>query len=184
MMPIGPLMIEHRLIEKMVALLEKEISVIEESKKADVDFLAGAVDFYRIYADKCHHGKEEDILFRDLKKKDISAEHKQMMDELIQEHVFGRETIGKLSAAKDRYRDGDKDALKEIAESLKTLVELYPSHIEKEDKHFFKPVMEYFSQEEKDAMLQESWEFDKNLFHEIYKERVKRFEEKRQEKQS
>jgi hypothetical protein len=28
--------------------------------------------------------------------------------------------------------------------------------------------MEHFSKYEKDAMLQEEWEFDKNLIHQIY----------------
>ena len=32
--------------------------------------------------------------------------------------------------------------------------------------------MNYFSPEEKEAMLKEEWEFDKNLIHQIYKERI------------
>jgi len=40
----------------------------------------------------------------------------------------------------------------------KTLLDFYPRHIEKEDKHFFIPCMEYFSEAEKEAMLKEEWE--------------------------
>ena len=82
MMPIGPLMIEHRLIERMVDLLKKEFHTISETQVIDTSFIEEAIDFFKVYADRCHHGKEEDILFRDLSKKDLSPEHKVMMDEL------------------------------------------------------------------------------------------------------
>jgi hemerythrin-like domain-containing protein len=60
----------------------------------------------------------------------------------------------------------------EIMNLMSQLVEFYPKHIEKEDKHFFIPVMKYFSQEEQDQMLQEYWDFDKTLIHEKYEKVV------------
>jgi hemerythrin-like domain-containing protein len=176
MMPIGPLMIEHRLIERMVGLLKQEMHAIGEKNEVHLDLIDKGVDFFRTYADRCHHGKEEDILFRDLAKKKLSPEHKKMMDELIQEHVFGRQTVGQLFSAKERYGKGDRDALSEIIGFLKVLVEFYPAHIEKEDQRFFMPCMEYFRTEERDAMLQECWEFDKKLIHEKYRQLVEGFE--------
>jgi hemerythrin-like domain-containing protein len=162
MEPIGPLMVEHRLIEKLVPMLEAEAGRIGKEGKADAQFIAAAVDFFRTYADRCHHGKEEDILFKELKKKDLSPEHGRILEELLAEHVYGRETVGKLLKAAEP---------KEIAAQLNRLVELYPRHIEKEDKHFFLPVLSYFNQKEKDAMLAKMWEFDRKLIHEKY-ERV------------
>jgi hemerythrin-like domain-containing protein len=176
MMPIGPLMIEHRLIERMVRALHQEMHAMEEQDEMNLEVIDAAVDFFRTYADRCHHGKEEDILFRDLAGKALSPEHKKIMDELIQEHRFGRQTVGKLVNAKERYAQGDKGARQEIIGFLKTLVEFYPAHIEKEDKHFFMPCMAYFSLEERNAMLHEFGEFDKNLFHEKYKQMVEHFE--------
>jgi hemerythrin-like domain-containing protein len=55
-------------------------------------------------------------------------------------------------------------------------VKFYPKHIEKEDKHFFIPCMDYFSQKEKDKMFEESWEFDRKLFHEKYTKIVEALE--------
>ena len=179
MMPIGPLMIEHRLIERMVVVLREEMHDIEKKKEVHSELIYSGVDFFRTYADRCHHGKEEDILFRDLAKKRLSPEHKKIMDELIAEHRFGRETVGKLLSANDRYVKGDDAAAKEIIDTLKKLVGFYPVHIEKEDQHFFLPCMDYFSKEERDAMLQECWEFDKQLIHEKYRQMVERFEGRR-----
>lgn len=176
MMPIGPLMIEHRLIERMVGLLRKETHAIGEKGEVNLDLIDSAVDFFRTYADRCHHGKEEYILFRDLAKKKISPEHKKTMSELIQEHRFGRETVARLVNAAERYDQGGRDALNEIMAFLKQLVEFYPAHIEKEDKHFFIPCMEYFNKGERDAMIQEFEEFDRNLIHEKYRQAVERLE--------
>ncbi|MBI5606241.1 MAG: cation-binding protein, partial [Deltaproteobacteria bacterium] len=83
MLPIAPLMIEHRLIEKMIGIIQKEIDRAELQKRIDPEFIDLAVDFIRMYADRCHHGKEEDILFRDLGQKPLSAEHKRIVEELV-----------------------------------------------------------------------------------------------------
>jgi hemerythrin-like domain-containing protein len=176
MKPIGPLMVEHRLIERMIAIVKEEIDKIKEGKKADPVFIDTYVDFARTYADRCHHGKEEDILFRDLAKKKLSSEHKKTMDELVQEHIYARKTVGELVAAKDLYVQGNKDALKDVTAKLKALSEFYPKHIEKEDKNFFFPILDYFTKKEQDDMLQEFWEFDRKLIHEKYQKVVEKFE--------
>ena len=172
MLPIGPLMIEHRLIERMISLMAKERDRMKTSNKANPAFIDTIVDFIRSYADHCHHGKEENILFRELKEKDLSAEHKNIMSELIEEHIWGRETTGRLVEANKGYSKGDIKALPIIIECISFLVDFYPKHIEKEDKRFFLPVMAYFTQEEKGSMLQEGFLFDQNLIHEKYKEVV------------
>lgn len=176
MLPIGPLMIEHRLIERMLKVAGKELLRAEKEKKIDPLFIEKMVSFIKIYADRCHHGKEEDILFRDLRKKHIAEEHKRITEELIKEHVWGRETTGRLVEANERYAKGEEKALSVILECLGSLVDFYPKHIEKEDKHFFMPIMAYFSKEEKDAMLAEGYEFDGNLLHQHYQDMVKQVE--------
>lgn len=172
MKPIGPLMWEHRLIEKMLKFFPPEIRRIEEGGVVDPVFIDTSVDFIRTYADRTHHGKEEDILFRDLAKKQMTAEHARIVQELVDEHVYARKTTGRLVEAKERYLKGDKAAVKDVAGRLMELAEFYPRHIEKEDKHFFFPSLDYFSKEEQDAMLREFYEFDRNMIHEKYRQVV------------
>ncbi|HQP56809.1 MAG TPA: hemerythrin domain-containing protein [Syntrophorhabdus sp.] len=168
MKPIGPLMWEHRLIERLLKLCEGQIIKIRQENNIDPVFIDTAVDFIRIYADRTHHGKEEDILFRDLGKKKLSAEHARIMNELVEEHKYARTVVGKLVEAKEKILKGNKAVVKDIIACLKELSDFYPKHIEKEDKHFFFPLLEYFSREEQDAMLNEFWEFDRNMIHEKY----------------
>jgi hemerythrin-like domain-containing protein len=172
MLPIAPLMIEHRLIERMILVIRKEIDRYEGEEDINPDFIDAAADFIRTYADKCHHGKEEDILFRDLRKKELPDELKNIVSELIEEHQRGRKAVGDLVEAKRRYIHGDKHALPAILDCLRYMADFYPKHIEKEDKHFFLPCMSYFTPEEQETMLKEEWEFDKNLIHQIYRQKI------------
>ena len=203
MIPIGLLMIEHRLIERMITVMRRELNTMQEKKRVDPVFIDAAVDFSRTYADRCHHGKEEEILFRDLAAKQLSPEHRKIMNELIAEHRMGRKLVNRLVSAKERYLQCDTNALEEVMSAiefnrlesakesyvqcdmnalreimagLEELVKFYPSHIEKEDRQFFIPSMEYFSKQEKDDMLQKFYEFDKNVIHEKYRAFVERFE--------
>ncbi|MCF8070467.1 MAG: hemerythrin domain-containing protein [Desulfobacterales bacterium] len=172
----GPLMIEHRLIERMLSVIKGVLGKIESKHEVDPVFVDIAVDFIRVYADRTHHGKEEDILFRELNKKTLASEDRKIMKELIDEHVFGRQTTKAIVEANTRYRKGDKTALSDITANLTTLTEFYPKHIEKEDKVFFPSTRNYFTDDEDQAMLAEFWEFDRNMIHEKYKSLVEGFE--------
>lgn len=174
----GPLMIEHRLIEKMLAIVKKALLKINTEERIDPLFVDSVVDFIKIYADRTHHGKEEDILFRELKKKTLSTEDRRLMDELIEDHVFGRETTRALVNANTRYRNREESALSEISDRLQTLVKFYPRHIEKEDKDFFPKTRIYFSVAEDQKLLDEFWDFDRKMIHEKYQDLVEEIENK------
>ncbi len=167
-LPIGLLMKEHRLIEELVSGVQTELSREMEQKTVNFGFLEVAIDFFRTYADKCHHGKEENILFRELEKKQLSTELRKTMQELMDEHIFARKTVNELEASKAEFASGNVESISGIITNLKKLVEFYPKHIAKEDKTFFYPVMAALSKEEQDRMMQEFWDFDKQLIHEKY----------------
>lgn len=175
MKPIGPLMREHRLIEKMLSFFNAETRKIAEQKKVNPQFIDVAVDFIRTYADRTHHGKEEDILFRDLVKKQLSREHARIMEELVEEHKYARKTVGMLVDAKERYLTGENTS-QEVVALLMELARFYPTHIKKEDTQFFYPCMDYFTKKEQDQMLNEFYVFDRNMIHEKYQIIVDRIE--------
>jgi hemerythrin-like domain-containing protein len=170
-------MIEHRLIERVINLLDGWTGRVTERGQIDPTLIDTVVDFIRTYADRTHHGKEEDILFRELSDKPLSEEHRRLMQTLVDEHVYARETVGALVQAKARYVQGNPEALSVIREKLNALVALYPGHIEREDKAFFPAAMQYLNRSEQDAMLQEMWEFDRNMIHEKYRAVVERLEQ-------
>lgn len=179
MMPIAPLMIEHRLIERMVKVMKNTVDLMDTTGKAGLEFIDEAVDFIRTYADKCHHGKEEDILFRLLAERKISDDHRKTMEALIEDHVRARQMTSELAAAKERYVPGEAETLNDMKAIINDLAAFYPGHIEKEDRHFFIPCMGYFTAIEQDDMLERFWEFDRVLIHQKYRSVVEKLEGRR-----
>jgi hemerythrin-like domain-containing protein len=160
----------------MIQVVKDGLDQIESTKTVDPLFIDTVVDFIQVYADRTHHGKEEDIMFAELAQRTLSDHDRQYMNELIEEHVFARKTTKALIDSNDRYRKGDSSAVPDILEKLSTLVKFYPKHIEKEDKTFFPASRSYLSEEEDQNMLEEFWEFDRKMIHEKYNAVVENLE--------
>jgi hemerythrin-like domain-containing protein len=173
----GPLMVEHRLIERVIALIAGTLpSMRSAAGSVDPLWVDAVVDFVRFYADRTHHGKEEDIMFRQLESRRLSAADRQLMDDLVQDHQSARRTTRAIVEANARYRTGDEAALNEMAVGFEALVALYPGHIAREDKVFFPAARNYLTDEEDKRMLEEFWEFDRKMIHEKYRQVVETLE--------
>ena len=81
-----------------------------------------------------------------------------------------------MENAKESYMRQEKDATVKIVASMSAITQFYPRHIAKEDKHFFIPVMNYYTPDEKEQMLQEFIDFDSKLIHEMYAAVVQKLE--------
>jgi len=167
-LPVDMLVNEHKLILQAVDLIIKEIKQIQFNKAVNPNFVSTGVDFFRTYADRFHHGKEEGILFKELFQRNLGDSDQKMMKDLTIEHALARKTVTALDTAKQEYVNGKKEALDNVLSLLSTLVKLYPEHIEKEDKHFFYPCMEYFTDQEKQEMQKNFLEFNQNFTDKRY----------------
>jgi len=151
---LGILMTEHRLIDRVVADVTLELGELASGKREiDPEYIDTVVDFIRTYADRLHHGKEENILFLELVMKPLPEQVEDAMRMLVDDHIWARAKTSALVAATVRYRAGDDGAAEDIADTLTKLLHFYPIHIEKEEHSFFKMALEQFSAEERDAML-------------------------------
>ena len=168
MTAIGILMIEHRLIESMTAIMSNELSELKNSNKPKPDFIGLALDFIRTYADKFHHGKEEDVFFELLLTKRLAVQDRKYIHELIEEHKQGRKRAKDLESAKQSYLNGSKSGINKIRECMNWLVKFYPKHIKKEDAYFFSLYKTYLNDKEQDKMLLDFLKFNKGAVHEKY----------------
>jgi hemerythrin-like domain-containing protein len=175
MKPIGPLMREHRLIDRVASILESRLNS-NQAGLADAGFLGDIVDFIRYYVDLNHHGKEEDILFKRLEAKPLSPEHRLLLDELLAEHVVGRNLVAEIDQIRHRLIAGEAVAPPVVADSLGKLVGLYRLHIDKEETRFFYPVLEYFNPQELGEMMDQTWQFDQQVIHLRYQRLVEGLE--------
>jgi hemerythrin-like domain-containing protein len=174
----APLMKEHRLIERMLSSLETVLAEIESARRIDPTVIDAAVDFIRTYADRTHHGKEEDILFAELGARPLSAADRRAMEELIADHEFARRETAGLVRAGERYRHGGESALSDIGARIRMLCDFYPVHIAKEDKAFFAVARAYFTDDEDQDLLVRYREFDRTMIHEKYASVVEGLEQR------
>jgi len=162
------LMQEHRIIEKILNMFELEIKMFTEEKHIDPISIYVSIDFIRTYINQVHHGKEENILFRELSKKDLSPEHGNIMNELKVEHKYSGNILSKLIVTNNRYFDGE-DTFQEIISYLKELKQFYPQHIKEEDEHFFDSILDYFDEEEQAKIISEFGGYDKKVLQWKYR---------------
>lgn len=165
---IEPLMEEHRVIRSTLAVFETEIEQIKEQHLVDYNSIDISIDFIRTYTDLVHHGKEENILFRELAKKNLSEEHARLMNELMAEHKYSRSIVSKWRAAAENYFAGE-DTAQGIIDGLRELTAFYPRHILKENTVFFGPILGYFTPEEQDKIIREFDEFEIKVFRWKYR---------------
>jgi len=167
MKPRGQLMIEHRLIERCLAFAAEAAQGMTESR-FDPILVDTIVDFIKTYADRTHHGKEEDILFNKLSGMQIAGDDREVMNELIDEHKRAREKVRKIVELNEQFRTGNRKVVPEIREIILWLADFYPVHIRKEDKDFFPKSEKYLSEEALNVMLESFSNFDRKMIHEKY----------------
>ena len=129
------LMDEHQTILRTLACLE---TLIVDSAYADEspDTFGEVVDFLRTYADRLHHGKEEDLLFPAMEGRGLSAEAGPTAA-MRYEHEEGRALVRRMATLLESEAF-DRAAFREPALQF---VVLLRSHIAKED-HILFPMAE------------------------------------------
>lgn len=123
---------EHRLILRMIALLEKNAPVTAEGKYLNWQFYVDGLDFIRQYADRFHHAKEEDVLFNALVDNGMPKEHSPVAA-MLMEHDQGRSFVRAMEAAVQEAQAGRTDAYQTIADNALGYAALLRDHISKED---------------------------------------------------
>ena len=123
---------EHQLILRMISLVELNTALLEKGKFRNWQFYLDAVDFIRNYADRFHHAKEEDVLFKELVKNGM-PEKQSPIEAMHMEHDQGRAHVRAIEEAAQQALDGEVGQGPIIVEHAKGYAELLRGHIEKEN---------------------------------------------------
>ncbi len=123
---------EHRLILRMISLVEQNTALMEQGRFRDWQFYLDAVDFIRNYADRFHHAKEEDVLFVELVRNGM-PEKSSPIEAMLIEHDRGRAFVREMEEAALQAQAGEAGKIPVIAENARGYIELLRGHIEKED---------------------------------------------------
>ncbi len=129
---IETLMNEHRTIERAIDALVSFADEVRRKTTEDREELSRFVAFIREFADACHHGKEEDILFAAMVQAGFPRQGGPIAVMLF-EHDQGRQyvaALAELAAAGAPWSAEDRSRLSDAAHGYAGLLR---QHIHKED---------------------------------------------------
>lgn len=150
--PILALKDEHRVIERMLKILEAIAQRLEGGQEVSSQVLERCLDFIRSFADSCHHGKEEDLLFPALEAHGIPKGGGPIGVMLV-EHNEGRKFVAALADALQMYESSPEQARGGLVENARGYARLLAQHIPKEDNILYPMAEQALSEAEKGRLL-------------------------------
>jgi hemerythrin-like domain-containing protein len=134
--PIEMLMQEHRLFEQVLDSLDALARAAAEQKAVDRKTVASFAEFFRDFADRCHHGKEENHLFVELAKHGM-PEDSGPVGVMRHEHETGRALVREMALfgqGDEPLEAEEKGRLSQVAAGFSEHLRM---HIQKEDQILF-----------------------------------------------
>jgi hemerythrin-like domain-containing protein len=152
MNPIKDLKDEHQAVKLTLRILEKISHKIEcIGKITNTDHIEQLIEFFSVFVDKCHHSKEEDLLFPAMSQIGVSKDDGPI-GVLLHEHQLGRTYVKGMRDALSAYKKGNNEASNAFLKNAKGYMTLLIEHIYKEDNVLF-PLAEKNLPKQKQAEL-------------------------------
>jgi len=142
---------EHRIIERALAVLEE---LVEGPRGGSLARWEKVVDFLRIFADKCHHLKEEKILFPALEERGIARDGGPI-GVMLMEHEEGRGYVRLMEAALTLAEEDPEAAEPALIGNAKAYLRLLREHIPKEDRVLFAMADAALTDDEQQKLLRQ-----------------------------
>ncbi len=136
---------EHKAVKQALKILEKICKKLDKGEKVDPKHIQNLLEFLRVFVDKCHHTKEEGVLFPAMEKTGVPNEGGPIGMMLI-EHDLGRGFIKGMVEGKD------------FTKNARNYIALLNDHIDKEDNILYMIAEMHLSFDEDKRLLKE---FDK-----------------------
>jgi len=153
MKPTEILKNEHRIIEIVLQALDSIANRALFEHTVDAESVRQALDFFQNFADRCHHGKEEDHLFTWMESHGFPR-HGGPTGVMLQEHEQGRTHIRAMWDSVDGAAKGETNALKRFIEHARGYVGLLREHIQKEDHCLFSMADQAMSETDRLQLMQ------------------------------
>ena len=176
MKPTEELMNDHKAIKQVLAIMNKIADKIRAKQDFNVEHVEKIVDFIKVFADKCHHGKEENLLFPELVKAGFSYDSGPV-GVMMAEHTEGRAYVAAMALALDAYKSGNKNAADALLENMLNYANLLVNHIHKEDNILFPMAERTLSVEIQNRLMLEFEKVEEEIIghgvHEQYHDLIK-----------
>jgi hemerythrin-like domain-containing protein len=159
---IETLMHEHRVIEQVLGSLETFALNIRREADADRETVKEYGDFFKNFADRRHHGKEEDRLFAKMNAYGFPKEYGPVAV-MLAEHVEGRGHVGALVSIGEGAGPLSAEERDAVVEHALAYVPLLRAHIMKEDNILYPMAIQAIPHDEMEAMSADFEAFEANV---------------------
>ncbi len=157
--PITLLIDEHRIMERVMDVMEKLAEGIEEQRPISSDMILGNIGMLLECNDEYHYGKEEDILLpflEEIGKNEI----KESIQSCITKYRENDTLLATIIDSLEDYSNGDMDATIRIMENIREFVRNVRPLYLNEDEEIFKPLKKNLTTEEMDRLSEKFQDFD------------------------
>jgi hemerythrin-like domain-containing protein len=127
---------EHAAILGVLEQLEQATTASEQGIPVPVDIFQDIEEFFTIFVDHCHHGKEEAEIFPRL-----HPAYAALVERLEAEHVAGRQFFQEFSQAVQTYLPGKAATGAALATAARDYASFLCAHIYQETQELF-PLVE------------------------------------------
>ena len=158
---------DHRMIQQVVAGMSAVADLLDSGKQVDPSVLSDLVQFFRVFADQCHHEKEEQHLFPLLATK-ATASTRRELESLEREHRSAKQLVAQLAKAAAVYVHNPAAVRCRVIDLLQQLVELYPAHIWKEDFLLFPLAQQNLSQTEQQDLKEQFEDVERDVGEDLH----------------
>jgi hemerythrin-like domain-containing protein len=126
---------EHEGVKIMLSILGQVCQQLEGTGNLNKEHFEGILEFLKVFVDRCHHGKEEELLFPALVAAGVPADGPIAV--MLREHEMGRNYVKAMSTDVSGYLTGGKFSSKSLLENAHGYISLLRDHIEKENNVLF-----------------------------------------------
>src|SRR3974390_1958451 len=125
---------EHRNMEKLLRVLERELAVFDRSDRPDYEVMLGVIDYFMDYPDSCHHPKEDLIYAKLLLRAPAKAA---AMGDLEAEHQDGARRLRRVALVIEKVL-GDQYLLRgDVDRIVRDFIDSERKHMAKEERVLF-----------------------------------------------
>jgi len=127
---------EHGVILRVLRVLEKLLERVEIGREFPFDAFAKCVEFFELFADACHHAKEEGVLFPALEGRGMTRLGGPL-GVMLFEHRLARDFVRRMAESLAEYRANVEQAREHFLRAARGYLEVLVPHIHKEDQCLF-----------------------------------------------
>jgi hemerythrin-like domain-containing protein len=160
MKPKDALREEHGETMKMLLVLQRFSKKLVQLEGEEAKDCQALIEFFEIYVDRCHHGKEEQLLFPALSRA-RSAEIDALISSLMDDHRQARVDMEQMKSDAGIFHPRTGADRKAFSEGADRYVELVRKHIRKENSALLPLIEESLSETDRLQMAEQFNEFEK-----------------------